>query len=383
MTNLKPYRQHEYVAGGDYQITKDWAIEARYDRRRLDHVIEDASLSAPCCFEYYNIVNPGEGVNKTLDGYASYLRGLGSDFGLGVPAFDPGNGFDPTGICANGACPNNPTAIRNYDGVEVRLTKAAARGWAGMFSYTWSRLWGNYTGLTTTDQLDGGTTGRDSPNTTRAFDEPIYYFNYQGKSNAGPLPTDRPNAFKGNVYYTLPSKLGHTTIGLFQVAYQGSPVSSWADVGYGVGSPIEGTYIWGHGNYVNATSDPTTGAITLGSPYARRTPWFIQSDLNVEHSFKLNKSNERQQLTISGTLLNLFNQHSVVSYWEGLNSDWLANAFFQGQIFTGANFYKEVETGYNPQAIATQYGVIQNSQYGLPNVWQPTRNIRIAAKFTF
>ncbi len=42
---VKPYRQHEYVAGWDYEIKPGWAFEARYDRRRLDHVIEDASLS--------------------------------------------------------------------------------------------------------------------------------------------------------------------------------------------------------------------------------------------------------------------------------------------------------------------------------------------------
>jgi len=396
MPNLKPYRQHEFVAGGDYQITKDWALEARYDRRRLDHIIEDASLSAPCCFEYYNIVNPGEGVNKTLDGYAAYLRGLGSDFGLGVPPFDPGNGFDPTGICAAaGSCPNNPTAIRDYDGVEVRITKAASKGWAGMFSYTWSRLWGNYTGLTTTDQLDGGITGRDSPNTTRSFDEPFYYFSYLGKSNAGPLPTDRPNAFKGNVYYTLPSKLGKTTIGIFQTAYQGSPMSSWANIAIG-GETIEGTYIWGHGNWVNATTD-ATGAVTFGNPYARRTPWLIQSDLNAQHAFKVNKNNDRQELTISATFINLLNQHAVVSYWAGLDSDWLSGPIFTDQIATGASFYKLVESGYSPQAVINAQSVacapnlgintpcpfIQNSQYNLPNVWQPTRNIRIAAKFTF
>ncbi len=44
---VKPYRQHEYVAGVDYQIKRDWAFEARYDRRRLDHVIEDASFADP------------------------------------------------------------------------------------------------------------------------------------------------------------------------------------------------------------------------------------------------------------------------------------------------------------------------------------------------
>jgi len=79
-------------------------------------------------------------------------------------------------------CPRQPLAVRNYDGVEFRLTKATSHGWAGMFSYTWSSLRGNYTGLTTTDQTDGGATGRDSPDTTRAFDEPFYYFGTNGKS---------------------------------------------------------------------------------------------------------------------------------------------------------------------------------------------------------
>lgn len=42
---LKPYKQHEYTLGFDYQIAPTIAFEARYDRRRLDHVIEDSSIS--------------------------------------------------------------------------------------------------------------------------------------------------------------------------------------------------------------------------------------------------------------------------------------------------------------------------------------------------
>jgi hypothetical protein len=97
-----------------------------------------------------------------------------------------------------------PKALRNYDGVEFRLTIAAHKGLSGMFSYTYSSLWGNYTGLTTTDQTDGGITGRNSPDTSRYFDEPFYYFGANGKSNSGPLPTDRPNVFKFQAYYSLP-----------------------------------------------------------------------------------------------------------------------------------------------------------------------------------
>ena len=385
-SGVKPYRQHEAVVGVDYQLARDWAFEARYDRRRLDHVIEDASLADPSAFEIYTIVNPGQGVNKTIDGYANYLTSLGDAYGPGTAAFN-GNPAAQFGTCPT--CPNNPTAIRNYDGVELRLTKGTSKGWAGMFSYTWSRLWGNYTGLTTTDQIDGGTTGRNSPDTTRSFDEPFYYFGANGKSNDGPLPTDRPNAFKGNVYYQMPWKGMTTTLGLFQVAYQGSPMSSYTDLGYGGGNPVEATYIFGRGNWVNATAD-ATGNITLGAPYARRTPWYTQTDFNFSHAIKVNKNNEHQIFTFTATFTNLLNQHSVTSYWEGFNSNYFGTPLYPGpaSIFSGAAWYQQVETGYNPQTWINGNGgavpaVTLNSHYGSPNLWQLSRNIRLGASFTF
>jgi outer membrane receptor protein involved in Fe transport len=384
---LKPYRQHEYVAGVDYRISKNYAFEARYDHRALDHVIEDASLADPNAFEIYNIVNPGEGVNRTIDGYAAYLKSLGAAYGPGTAPFNPNTAAFPTGAFGTcPTCPPNPKAIRTYDGLEFRVTKSISKGFlgsfAGMFSYTWSRLYGNYTGLTTTEQTDGGVTGRNSPDTTRSFDEPFYYFGANGQSNNGVLPTDRPNTFKGNVYYELPwkSKRMTTTLGLFQVAYQGSPVTSWADVGLGVGSPIEGVDIFGRGMWANATTD-STGHIVLGTPFARRTPWYTQSDLNLAHSIKVNSNNESQVLTFNATFLNVLNQHSVTSYWGGFNSDFTGNALLNGKIFGGAAFYQQVETGYNAQA--SSKGVILNSQYGQPNLWQISRSIRLGASFRF
>jgi hypothetical protein len=391
---VKPYRQHEFVAGWDYQIRKDWAFEARYDRRRLDHVIEDASLSDPNAFEIYTIVNPGQGVNATLNGYANYLTSIGDAYGPGTAAFNPTGAFwtgsGPNGTCAN--CPHNPVAIRDYDGVELRLTKSASRGLAGMFSYTWSRLWGNYAGLTTTDQVDGGAIGRNSPDTTRSFDEPFFYFNYKGQSADGPLPTDRPNTFKGYASYTLPWKgnlrNSATTFGLFQVAYQGSPMSSYADLGDANPNPsspypYEAAYLFGRGNWVNATADPATGAVTIGNPYARRTPWFTQTDFNLQHTIKVNKNNEHQVLSLNATLTNLLNQHAVTSYWESLDSNYAASPLFPLQIFGGANFYQTVEEGYNPQQQITNANMILNSLYGRPNLWQVSRNIRLGAAFTW
>lgn len=386
---LKPYRQHEMVGGVDYQIARNWAFEARYDRRRLDHAIEDASLADPANFEIYTIVNPGQGVNKTIDGYANYLDSLGSAYGV------PGLTFSKARFYANGpctGCPNNPLAIRNYDGVEVRVAKTTSKGWAGLFSYTYSRLYGNYTGLTTTDQIDGGTTGRASPDTTRSFDEPFYYFTSTGKSNAGPLPTDRPNAFKGNVYYALPWKGMSTTFGLFQVAYSGSAMSTATEIGTGGTSPIEDTYLYGRGNWVNVTQD-AAGNVTIGNPYARRTPWYTQTDFNFVHSIKVNKNNEHQVLEFQATITNLLNQHSPVSYWETFASYNTAAALYPGgqNIAGGAAFYQAAETGYNVQqaiaanALPTNEGIpfVLNSQYGRPNIWQLSRSIRLGAKFTF
>jgi hypothetical protein len=382
--NVKPYRQHEYVVGWDYQISTGWAFEARYDRRRLDHIIEDSSLSDKAWGETYAVVNPGEGVNSTIDGYATYLTSLGQAFGVPGWAFndttDYGTGI-AFGTCPG--CPAMPKAIRNYDGLELRLTRTPSKGLSGMFSYTWSSLWGNYPGLTTTDQTDGGITGRNSPDTTRSFDEPFYYFGANGKSTDGPLPTDRPNVMKGYVYYRMPWKGENTTVGLFQTIYQGSPVSSYIDL-YGAltSEPYEATYVFGRGQYVSMAQNSSTGAITLGTPYARRTPWYVQSDINAAQQFKVG---DHQAISIEATALNAFNQRAVTAYWAGMDSLNFATPIYPGgqNLYTGAALYQAAEGGYNVQSLMSSDGVIAHSQYGQPYLTQQGRSIRLGVRFTF
>jgi hypothetical protein len=88
-------------------------------------------------------------------------------------------------------------------------------------------------------------------------------------------------------------------------------------------------------------------------------------------------------LSFNATLTNLLNQHSPTSYWEDFGSNYSFNPLFPFQIFGGANFYQTVETGYNAQQQITSAGVIQNSLYGKPNLWQVSRTIRVGAQFTF
>jgi len=376
--NVKPYRQHEYVAGIDFQLTPRLAFEARYDRRRLDHVIEDASISDTVWGEEFAVVNPGEGVNRTIDSFATYLASIGEAFGV------PGQTFDLAAFGTCPSCPPNHKAIRNYDGIEFRLMMAPAHGFSGMFSYTYSHLWGNYTGLTTTDQSDGGTTGtgRNSPDTTRAFDEPFYNFGENGKPNDGRLPTDRPNVVKGYMYYTLPWFHQSTNLGIFQNFLQGSPLASYIDVGGATtGQPYDAVYPWGRDKWVNATTD-ALGNITLGAPYTKRTPWYVQTDLNAAHEIKIN---ERKSFSFEVTALNAFNQRSEAAFTGSLDSWQFPVSIRPGgkRISDGAAAYLAYESGYNTQALANARGVVLNSQYGQPFLFQNGRVLRLGVHYNF
>lgn len=385
---LKPYTQHESVFGIDHQFGRNLAFEARWDRRRLDYAIEDSALYNPAVGETFVIVNPGHSVNQTFDGFWNFLYG------------------SPSGCAAANMCPpNNPAAARSYDAVEFRLTTQGHHNWNGMFSYTYSHFRGNYSGLTNTDLSDGGG-GRNSPNNSRAFDEPYMSWDANGTPDSGPLATDRPNTFKAYAYYELPwmhNKLS-TNFGLFQYFYQGSPVSTFMDVGLSSPLPVGGApdaeggafnqYVAGWGKWVNVSQDPSTGAITAGQPFARRTPWFIQSDFQLSQGFKLTES---KSLNFSVTVPNLFNQRAVTAYWESLDSSfypqWIGPSSpacgGSCNLLNGYPFYYAVEHQYNWQSLLTSpqgtpsSNLVINSLYGQPLYHQLSRNLYMTAKFTF
>jgi hypothetical protein len=386
MPGLKPYRQHESTAGVDYQLNKGLAFEARWDRRRLDHAIEDSSIfNAVTGAETFVIVNPGQGVNKTFSGFCDFIYGAGAGAACTSPT---------------GAYPPNKTipAARSYDGLELRLIKATSHHWFGMFSYTYSHFRGNYTGLTSSDLADGGLAGRNSPNNSRAFDEPYFSWNDNGNSSSGLLPTDRPNKFKGYAYYELPEgKHSSTNFGIFQYFYQGSPVSTYVDTGYsysGQGSGGWDVYPVNRGNWVNVSQDPTTGTFSVGNPYVRRTPWYINSDLNLQQNYKIS---ETKVLNFSATLTNLFNQHSVTAYNEQIDTGAQQSFTSPGGnfIFNGIPFYASAMTPWSAgssasilqQNLTTSPGlggpVLLSSEYGKPMYYQASRTIRLGVKFTF
>jgi hypothetical protein len=349
--NLKPMKQHEMVVGADWAMTPTFAFETRYSRKRLDRTIEDTGVITQDGEQYY-ISNPGEGADAK------------------VPSYE----------CTT--CVANPKANRSYDGIEFRFTKRpGASNWFGSLAYTYSRLYGNYSGLTATDVSDGGG-ARNGANADRAFDEPFMQFDAHGKVVDGPLATDRPNSFKGYGYYKL-KWFGHETLlGGYQQWYSGTPLSSYISVW---GAPV---FVEGRGKFANVTRD-ASGNWVLNGVSSKRTPTYSQTDLSLVQDFHVSKTNEKLVLGFEANVFNVFNQHSVTLIGQnlirtsGVNPDRCSvTGSCPATSISGIDYAKLLQ-GYDYIAAANSQSRIFNSQYGVPFGWQSPRTMRFKLKFAF
>jgi outer membrane receptor protein involved in Fe transport len=349
--NLSPMKQHVTTIGAAWEIGRSWVFEPIYTRSRLDRTIEDSGVITSDG-EIYYIVNPGFGVNTAVPN------------------------------CSG--CPKNPKAVRNYDGLELRATRRFARDWFGSFSYTYSRLYGNYSGLTATDVSDG--VGRNGANTDRAFDEPFMSFDAHGKAIDGPLGTDRPHTVKINAFYTPQFGKFRPSIGIFQQVYSGTPLSSYESV---AGAPV---FVEGRGKFVNITRDPTTGNFVSGTVTDARTPHFAQTDLSAFQDFHVHATNEKMVVRVGAECTNCLNQHHVTI----INQNMLrtgtitpykcstAGSNCSGVTDTQAGFaYASVLKGYDYLALSNSTALTVNSLYGSPQAWQAKRSLRFQVRFTF
>ena len=82
-------------------------------------------------------------------------------------------------------------------------------------TYLYSRLYGNYSGLTSSDENN-----RNSPSVNRFFDGQYNSFDRLGQPVFGPLQTDRPHVFKVEGFYDTPWGTG---VGLYQFLESGTP----------------------------------------------------------------------------------------------------------------------------------------------------------------
>jgi len=191
-----------------------------------------------------------------------------------------------------------------------------------------------------------------------------------------------------------------TDFGIFQVMYQGSPLTSYLDVGNSFPSGLTGgafpVDVVDRGKWVDVTQDPTTGLITVGSPVTKRTPWYNQTDFNFQQSYKLGES---KALSFSATFTNLLNQRSVTNVEGNIASGFSSNFIAPGGFVTsdGTPFYAATFHPYDYVALmnaaptsstcpptGSACGPLTvSSAYGQPNRYQASRTIRLGLRFTF
>lgn len=151
--NIKEFRQSEFTVTFERALTRNFAFSSRYSHKNVETAVEDAGFPNEEGSEFYVIGNPGQGLYKQL----------AEQFGL--LAVKP---------------------QRRYDALELRLDRRFANNYYFNFNYTYSRLFGNYSGLASSDEE-----GRLSPNVNRFFDQPQAGFTASGGPDNGLLPTDR------------------------------------------------------------------------------------------------------------------------------------------------------------------------------------------------
>ena len=314
--NLEPTQKHEYTIGLDRELRARMAVGFRYVHKGWDQTIDDIGVCAPgsqTCGEVYNIGNPGYGIGKTP---------------------------------IQGNYPTVPKVLNTYDGLEFVARKRYSHNWQATSSIVFSRLYGNYGGLASSDE-----NGRTSPNVSRYYDSLFLSFTQKGEEAIGRLNTDRPVQFKFQGSYSLP---WGTSLGLNFQAQSGLLQSS--TVSY-QGVPI----------YFNGRGD-------LG-----RTPMFSQADLLINHDFKLGAS---RTVSLQVNVSNLFDQETMTGMAFAAYRDALvipnfasrpADAFFQpGGFDTLAIQSSRLPASGRPDPRYTQ-----------PNAYQSARSIRVMGRLAF
>jgi hypothetical protein len=366
--DMKPMLQHEYVMGVDWALTPIWSIETRYSRKRLDRTIEDMAITDSLGFY---IGNPGATIADVLHRPTVIPDNAGNNY------------LNNTPFCAE--CPKTIPAVRRFDGAEISLAKRATGKWFGKLSYSYSKLTGNYPGLTNSDPTDGGG-ARHSPNNSRLFDIPTMTYLPSGAVDEGPLSTDRPNTGKAYGFYRLKWFAGTTLLGVIQSAFQGTPLNTCLPV---VGSSSACQWGEGRGNFTHFTRAANGDLVKVDTLNNARSDPFIQTDLSIHHEIPMK---EGMRLEFEGNIINLFNQRSILGVSEFVIPTGLINpsraARFQGdpQVDFGKvmNGYNYVDALNGAGAFAgVQSKLTLASLYGMPNSFQSGRAIRLALRFVF
>ena len=252
---LKPLGITEISFGAEKKLTNEISFSFRFARKHLLHTIEDLGATRTWGTEWY-IGNPGEGLMRPIS----------------------------QGGILDDKYPPVPKPKREYMALNFILEKRLSNNWLAGFSYTWSRLWGNYSGLAATE------TGQLSPNFGGLFDR--FYMERKKDMTPidGPLPTDRPHFFKLYASYVFDFGL---VLGFVSNARSGIPVSRLLNIPSRM--YIEGQMSDGRTPFVWASNVFAEYSIKIG-----KTQWHI--NLNVDNVLDAKTAQFKYPYLIQGNI---------------------------------------------------------------------------------
>ncbi|HUS09117.1 MAG TPA: TonB-dependent receptor [Pyrinomonadaceae bacterium] len=336
--NLKPFSQTEFTIGAERQLNRDYVFRTRYTFKNVTDAVEDAGVRNAQDSEAYIIGNPGEGLHLQVLNDLGYIK--------------------------------SATPQRRYDGLEFVLEKRLSSNWYFNANYTFSRLFGNYSGLASSDEINVPT-GRLAPGTTRAFDLPFIGFTATGEPDNGRLETDRPhvfNAYGAYILNWLGGKTNSTEFSAFQTITSGTPQTTRI--------------------FLVSTVTP---AIFLKRGDLGRSPTYSQTDFNVTHRYRFGNDS---RFTLAGdfNVLNLFDQDTVTQLHvvKNLNTSVITASALAGVTrLNDSTFVNSYTSGALLDPINTYLQgtpTILNrldARYGQPNTFQSPRTVRFGIRFLF
>ncbi len=305
--NMKPYSKMELSLGYQRMLKEDLSLTVRFLHNRILNAIEDIGVRIGAD-EFYFIGNPG----------SDWINGKYAE-----------SDYIPDGR----KCPDPK---REYYSLQFTLDKKFSNNWLGGVSLTLSRLWGNFSGLASTDEA-----GRQDPNVARYFDAWFAHYDSQLKEATGLLPTDRPLDLKVYGAYTFDFGL---TIGVNAYGKMGTPVSRSVSVNHQDGFYPDGRHTDG------------------------RTPFLWQIDLYAEYALQIG---DKMHLNLNVNVTNLTNNDIARSKYNVLTNEEvnLTN--------------EEIMAGYDINQLIEANGYAKDPRYLMESFFQPPISVRFGAKLSF
>jgi len=281
---------------------------------------------------------------------------------------NPGSGIASISPVSGATAPFAiPRPKRQYDAVELGFNRRFANNYFFSANYTISRLYGNYAGLASSDEITTPTTGRSSAtaqqqagsvsreggNVNRAWDLDELMWDSHGNLDVrGRLATDRPHAVK--LYGAYDFKFG-TQLGAFFYAASGTPMTT----------------------YVNTTNQ--IPVMVNGRGDMGRTPFLNRTDLLLTHELALAGT---KRLRLEMNVLNVFNQKTGRHVFNSLNKG--AGAPRQSSAIDLS--HTDLARGYDYNALINSSADRANAldvRYGMEDLFDAGTQGQFTVKFLF